>query len=49
MVVGKSLGHADTRMVEKHYRHLAPNYVADTIRQHAPQFGKVESNVRSIR
>jgi len=30
------LGHSDTRMVEKHYGHLAPSYVADTIRKHAP-------------
>jgi hypothetical protein len=25
------LGHADTRMIEKHYAHLAPSYVAQTI------------------
>jgi integrase len=31
-VIAKQLGHSDTRMVEKHYGHLAPNYVADTIR-----------------
>ena len=31
-VVATQLGHADTRMVEKHYGHLAPSYVADTIR-----------------
>ena len=36
MVVGRALGHADTRMVEKHYGHLAPSYVADTIRRTAP-------------
>jgi hypothetical protein len=26
LVVSKDLGHTDTRMVEKHYGHLAPNY-----------------------
>lgn len=31
-VIAKQLGHADTRMVEKHYGHLAPSYVADTVR-----------------
>jgi integrase len=31
-VIAKQLGHSDTRMVEKHYGHLAPSYVADTIR-----------------
>jgi integrase len=39
MVVAKNLGHADTRMVEKHYGHLAPNYIADVIREKAPKFG----------
>ena len=32
MVVARNLGHADTRMVEKHYCHLTPSYVADAIR-----------------
>jgi integrase len=31
-VIAAQLGHADTRMTEKHYAHLAPSYVADTIR-----------------
>jgi integrase len=39
MVVGKNLGHRDTRMVEMHYGHLAPSYVADAVREHAPRFG----------
>jgi integrase len=38
MVVGRNLGHADTRMVEKHYGHLAPSFVADAIRAGAPTF-----------
>jgi integrase len=38
MVVARNLGHADTRMVERHYGHLAPSYVADAIRAAAPQF-----------
>jgi integrase len=42
MVVAKNLGHSDTRMVEKHYGHLAPSYVADAIRAGAPRFGVVE-------
>ena len=29
MVVAHALGHADTRMVEKHYGHLAPSYIRD--------------------
>jgi hypothetical protein len=39
LVVAKNLGHADTRMVEKHYGHLAPSYVADAIGAGAPRFG----------
>ncbi len=31
-VIAQQLGHADTRMVEKHYAHLAPSYVGDTVR-----------------
>jgi hypothetical protein len=31
--------HADPRMTEKHYVHLAPSYVADTIRLHFPVLG----------
>jgi integrase len=49
LVVARNLGHADTRMVEKHYGHLAPSYIADAIRQHAPRFGKVSSNVKALR
>ncbi|HET7447397.1 MAG TPA: site-specific integrase [Methyloceanibacter sp.] len=47
-VVATNLGHTDTRMVEKHYGHLAPSYVADAVRKHAPRFGKVSSNVRVL-
>ena len=34
MVVAKNLGHTDARMVEKHYGHLAPRYVADAKVRH---------------
>jgi integrase len=39
MVVSRNLGHSDTRMVEKHYGHMAPSYIADAIRAGAPRFG----------
>jgi hypothetical protein len=35
-VFAQALGHSDTRMVDKHYAHLAPSYVADVIRSTAP-------------
>jgi integrase len=38
-VIAEQLGHVDTRMTEKHYAHLAPSYVADTIRAHFPTLG----------
>ncbi len=47
-VVAKNLGHVDTRMVERHYGHLAPSYVAEEVRKHAPRFGKTPSNVRAL-
>jgi integrase len=49
LVVAKNLGHSDTRMVEKHYGHLAQSYVADAIRAGAPRFGTADpTNVLSI-
>jgi integrase len=39
IVVARNLGHTDTKMVERHYGHLAPSFVADAIRAAAPRFG----------
>ena len=39
LVVARNLGHTDTRMVEKHYGHLAQSFIADAIRAGAPTFG----------
>jgi integrase len=45
-VIAAQLGHSDTRMVEKHYGHLSPSYVADTVRAAFGSLGLVEqSNV----
>jgi len=49
VVIAKQLGHSDTRMTEKHYAHLSPSYVAETIRASFPTLGIVESsNVASL-
>jgi integrase len=49
-VIAGQLGHADTRMTEKHYAHLAPSYVADTIRAHFPTLGiTAEETVQPLR
>ena len=48
-VIAAQLGHTDTRMVEKHYGHLAPSYVADTVRAAFTSMGIVEkTNVISL-
>jgi integrase len=48
-VIAAQLGHADTRITERHYAHLAPSYVADTIRRAFPDLGIAgETNVISI-
>ena len=45
LLVARNLGHLNrdgqphTRMVEKHYAHLAPDFAADAIRAGAPKFG----------
>lgn len=50
MVVAQNLGHADTRMCERHYGHLAKSFVADAIRAGAPRFGAVApDNVQELR
>ena len=38
-VIAQALGHSDSRTTEKHYAHLAPNYVAETIKTHLPRIG----------
>ena len=47
--VAEAIGHSSTAMTEKHYAHLAPSHVADTIRKHAPTFGLGKSNVVGLR
>jgi integrase len=48
-VIAEQLGHADTRMTEKHYAHLSGGYVADTIRAHFPTLGIAETGTVPIR
>jgi integrase len=40
-VVARNLGHVNTRMVEKHYGHMAPSYIIDAIRAGAPKYAVV--------
>jgi integrase len=49
MVVAQNLGHSDTRMVEKHYGHLAPSYRKNEILKGAPVFGIMpDGNVAAL-
>jgi hypothetical protein len=48
-VIAAQLGHSDTRMVEKHYGHMSPSYLADTVRAAFGTLGILEpSNVVPI-
>jgi integrase len=48
-VIADQLGHADTRMTERHYAHLAPSHVAEVVRTALPGFGIIDaSNIRSF-
>jgi integrase len=49
LLVARNLGHRDTRMVELHYGHLAPDYASQEIRRAAPRFGIGESTVSPLR
>lgn len=48
-VIAEALGHSDTRITSRHYAHLMPSFVADTIRKHLPNFGVTKDNVQSLR
>jgi len=48
IAVANVLGHADTRMVEKHYGHLSPSYIREAVRATALDLGPIEGNVVTI-
>jgi integrase len=49
-VIAAQLGHSDTRMTERHYAHLSPNYVAETVRAALPALGIVDkTNVARLK
>lgn len=48
-VIAEAMGHKDERITRKHYAHLAPSYVSETVRAAVSGLGIVaKSNVRSI-
>jgi integrase len=44
-VISANLGHADTRMTERHYAHLVPSHVAQVIRATMPKLGLLDPGV----
>jgi integrase len=40
-VIAAQLGHADTRMTERHYAHLSPSYITETVRRSFGSLGIV--------
>jgi integrase len=51
LVIAAQLGHSDTRMTERHYAHLSPTYVAETVRNAFGNLGIAEHStvVRPLR
>lgn len=49
LVVASVLGHADTRITQKHYAHLGPSHIADTIRANLPNFDIDVGNVEWLK
>jgi integrase len=48
-VIAEALGHKDERITRKHYAHLAPSYVSETVRAAVAGLGIVEkSNVQPL-
>ena len=43
-VIAELLGHADTRITSRHYAHLMPSFVSDTLRANLPTFIKDEAS-----
>ena len=48
-VIAAALGHADTRITERHYAHLLPSYVADQIGANLPRLGIDIENIRELK
>ncbi|MCL4689525.1 MAG: site-specific integrase [Burkholderiales bacterium] len=48
-VIAEALGHADTRITQRHYGHLAPSYVAQVIRANLPAIPIEAGNVTPLK
>jgi integrase len=48
-VISALLGHSDTRITERHYAHLSPGHVAETLRNNLPAFNSKPKRKRKTR
>lgn len=48
-VIAEALGHADTRVTERHYGHLSDQYVAQQVWANLPSFGFEGDNVAALK
>jgi integrase len=49
MVVARNLGHATTNMTERHYGHLADDFIRKAIRAGAPRYGSAPGKIVQLR
>jgi integrase len=47
-VIAELLGHSDTRITSRHYAHLMPSFVSDTLRANLPTFIKENESLSPI-
>jgi len=48
-VIASAMGHADSRLTERHYAHLSPSHVAEQVRANLPRFtDATASNVSNL-
>ena len=47
-IISIAMGHADTRMTQRHYAHLSPDHVAKEIRNHLPTFVRQKPKIVSL-
>jgi integrase len=48
MIVARLLGHADTKMVEKHYAHLSPDHIKETIQTRRKPLGLIDDDDSNV-
>ena len=48
-IISAAMGHADTRMTQRHYAHLSPDHVANEVRKHLPTFVRSKSKVARLK